>query len=613
MALDQTLANLPVQPGCYLMRDARRKVLYVGKATSLRSRVRSYFQAGAQHSPRIAQMVCQVDDVNYIVTASEVEALILEAELIKRYRPRYNIRLRDDKRYPLLKFTREPFPQLVECRQTRPDGARYFGPYTNSSAMRAFERLIRRLFHIRRCTYALDADSRLRPCLDHHLGLCDAPCAGLIDETAYAALVDASADLLRGRVDALLADLEAQMAAAAANLEFERAAALRDLLADVRKASAQQQRVVSGRVEDIDVLATAQHEDISCVKVLFVREGRVLGDHHAMLEGTLQDTADVPLRAFIMAHYAEASELPPTLLLSNPIEDPDAVSEWLSKRAGRRVEVAVPQRGDKRQLMDMARQNAEESLRQWLADRDQQRQRSEQATADLRDRLDLPHTPFRIEGYDIATLGGNQNVGSMVVFIDGRPSKKDYRQFKVRLETDAPNDYDMMREVLTRRLQRAVEGDEKFLPLPDLLVVDGGKGQLGVARDVLNELGCQHIPLASLAKQQEHIFVPGRSEPIVLEARMPALRLLRALRDEAHRVANTFHQRLRRGSSLRSVLDDIPGVGGKRRTELLTHFRSTEAIAAASVEEIAALPGLNRPIAEQIKAFLSQEQVGEED
>ena len=257
MSLDQVLANLPVQPGCYLMRDVRRRVLYVGKATSLRNRVRSYFQAGAQHSPRIAQMVCQVEDINYIITGSEVEALILENELIKRYRPRYNIRLRDDKRYPLLKFTREPFPQLVECRQTKPDGARYFGPYTNSSAMRAFERLIRRLYHIRRCTYALDADSRLRPCLDHHLGLCDAPCAGLISEAAYDKLVDASADLLRGRVDSLLADLEAQMAAAAADLAFERAAALRDLIGDVRKASAMQQRVVSGRVEDIDEIGRA--------------------------------------------------------------------------------------------------------------------------------------------------------------------------------------------------------------------------------------------------------------------------------------------------------------------------------------------------------------------
>ena len=347
------------------------------------------------------------------------------------------------------------------------------------------------------------------------------------------------------------------------------------------------------------------------MQVLFVREGRVLGENHVMLDGTLDDNAGVPLRVFVTDYYNTTTDLPPTILLAAPIEDQEGVAAWLSDRAGRKVEVAVPERGQKRQLIALAQSNADEAMRQWLVDRDEQRQRAEAATSDLRERLNLPRTPFRLECYDIATLQGDQNVGSMVVFVDGRPAKGEYRQFKVRLEVDAPNDYEMMREVLTRRLQRAIDGDPKFLPLPDLLVVDGGKGQLGVAVEVCAAMGCQQIPLAGLAKQHEYIFVPGNPDPIVLEARMPALRLMRAIRDEAHRVANTFHQRLRTGHSLRSVLDDIPGVGPKRRTLLLTHFRSTQAIAAASVEEIAALPGMNAAVAEQIKAFLAG-QVGDE-
>lgn len=604
MTLESLLESLPRSPGCYLMKDARGKVLYVGKAASLRSRVRSYFQPSADHSPRIATMVAKVADIDLVVTASEVEALVLEASLIKQHKPRFNVMLRDDKRYPYLKLTQEAFPQLVEVRQPAADGARYFGPFTNAGAMRRVERLIRRLFRLRRCTYNLSETTGLRPCLDHHIGLCDAPCAGLIGEPAYAELVAGAVDLLRGRTDELLVDLEGRMTAAAAELEFEQAADFRDLLASVKLVTARQ-RIVSATAFDADVLAVAQHDDLSCVQVFFVRQGRVIGDHSVVLDGTAHDTAGVPLRAFVLSYYATAADLPPSVLLGAPIDDPEAVALWLGEQAGRKVELAVPERGEKRQLVELVRTNAEESLRQHLVDRDHQRQRSEEAVTDLRDRLDLPRTPFRIECYDIATLGGDNNVGSMVVFIDGRPSKRDYRQFKIRLDADAPNDYAMMREMLTRRLEKALAGDEKFLPLPDLLLVDGGKGQLGVAREVCQALDLHHVPLASLAKQHEHIFVPGSSEPIVLDARTPALRLLRSARDEAHRFANSAHQRLRRTASLRSILDDIPGVGAKRRTLLLAHFRSTEAIAAATIEEIAAVPGLNRPTAEAVKRHLS--------
>lgn len=604
MALADDLAALPAQPGVYLMKAADGAVLYVGKAAVLRNRVRSYFQAGADHTPRIQLMVRRVASVDFKVTATELEALVLEANLVKEHQPRYNVRLRDDKRFPYLKLTDERFPQLVECRETARDGARYFGPYVDAGAMRVTDKLIRRLYKIRSCTFDLLGGPQMRPCLDYHLQLCDAPCAGLVSATTYNRKVERAAAFLRGETAGELERLEQEMAEAAEALEFERAAQLRDLLADVRKVLAEQ-RIVSTRGIEADVFAVAQHDDLSCVQVFQVRGGKVLGDERVVYGDTADEIAGVPLRAYLLRYYAAADPIPPLVLLSSPIEDADVLAAWLTELAGRRVEVLVPERGERRQLIELVRENAADSLRRYLVDRDQAKQRAEAALTDLRDRLDLPRTPFRIECYDIATLQGEQSVGSMVVLDEGRPAKRFYRRFTIRTKYDAPNDYEMMREVLTRRLQRALDEDPKFLPLPDLLVVDGGKGQLGVAVEVCEALGLQHLPLAALAKRHEHLFVPGRAEPLVLEARMPAIRILRLLRDEAHRFANTFHQKLRRQTSLRSVLDDIPGIGPARRTALLSHFRSTDKIAEATVDEIAAVPGMNRPAAERLKAYLT--------
>ena len=605
MALADDLAALPVQPGVYLMKDAAGTILYIGKAASLRPRVRSYFQAGADHSPRIRLMVKRVETVDFKVTATELEALVLEANLVKEHQPRYNVRLRDDKRFPYLKLTDERFPQLVECRETARDGARYFGPYVDAGAMRTADKLIRQLYKIRSCTFDLIGGPQMRPCLDYHLELCDAPCAGLVGATTYNQKVERAAAFLRGETVGELERLEQEMQQAAEELEFERAAKLRDLIADVRKVLADQ-RIVSNRGLEADVFAVAQHDDLSCVQIFQVRNGKVLGDERVVYGDTADEIAGLPLRAYLLHYYATADPIPPLVLLSTPIEDPDIVAAWLTELAGRKVEVQVPERGERRQLTELVRENAADSLRRYLVDRDQAKQRAEAALTDLRDHLDLPRTPFRIECYDIATLQGEQSVGSMVVLDEGRPAKRFYRQFAIRGKYDAPNDYEMMREVLTRRLQRALDDDPKFLPLPDLLVVDGGKGQLGIAVEVCSALGLQQLPLAALAKRHEHIFVPDRSEPLVLEARMPALRVLRLLRDEAHRFANTFHQKLRRKSSLRSVLDDIPGIGPARRTALLSHFRSTDKIAAASIEELAAVPGMNRPAAERLKAYLTK-------
>ncbi len=605
MPRDQDLSALPTRPGVYLMKDAEGAVLYVGKAANLRTRVRSYFQPGADHGPRIAVLVRRVAEVDVRVTASEVEALVLEATLVKEHQPRYNVRLRDDKHFPYLKLTAERFPQMVECRAMEPDGGRYFGPYTDAGAMRRADKLVRRLFHVRSCTFELTGEPQMRPCLDHHLGLCDAPCAGLISAGAYARQVEQAAQVLAGRADDVIERLSGEMSEAAAALEFERAAELRDLIASLRKLTAEQ-RVVSTSRTEADVLAVAQHEDLSCVQVFFVRDGRVTGDQRVILEGALDALPATPLRSFILRHYADGAPIPRRLLLPAPVEDQPVIALWLSELAGRKVELLVPERGERRRLVELVQANAAESLRRYLTDRDQQRQRSEAAVSDLRERLDLPRTPFRIECFDIATLHGRESVGSMVVLDDGRPLKSAYRRFRIRHESDEANDYAMMREVLTRRLERARAGDAKFLPLPDLLLVDGGQGQLNVAVDVCSGLGFQQLPLAALAKRHEHLYLPGRREPVVLDARMPALRLLRALRDEAHRFANTFHQRLRRGQGLTSILDEIPGVGPRRRTLLLEHFRGTEALRAASVDDIAALPGLNRRVAEAIKHHLAE-------
>ena len=605
MSLAQTLATLPTTPGVYLMKDADDTVLYVGKAVALRNRVRSYFQPGQDLTPRIRMMVGRVAAIDTIVTGSEVEALILEANLIKEHLPRYNVRLRDDKRFPYLKLTDERFPQLIECRQTARDGARYFGPFTDAGAMRRVDRLLRRLFKIRSCTFDLTGEAQMRPCLDHHIGLCDAPCAALVSQETYRAGCEQAAAFLRGEVHDIPERLAAGMQHAAQHLEFERAAELRDLLADVQKVI-ERQRVVSNRRLDADAVALARHDDVTCVQVLFIRGGKVIGDHHGIVENTAEKTADEPLRAFLIGYYEEAAEIPRAVLLSNPLEDAEVIADWLAAKTDHKVEVSVPERGELYRLVGLAATNAEVSLNAWLADRDRQKQRGEQAVSDLREQLGLTKTPFRIECFDIATLQGDQSVGSMVVFEDGRALKNAYRQFKVKQPADAPNDYAMMREVLTRRLQRAVDGDAKFLPLPDLLVVDGGKGQLQVAVEVTTELGLQQLPLAALAKRFEQVFRPGRADPIIMPERAAGLRVLRALRDEAHRFANTYHRRLRRNEGLHSILDDIPGVGPKRRTLLLSHFRSTKAIREASLEELAALPGMNLPAAEAVKKFLTE-------
>jgi len=605
--LEQKLASLPTQPGVYWMKDANGAILYVGKAKSLRSRVRSYFQEKQPRSPRLRAMVDKVADIDHILTDSEVEALILESHLIKQHRPRYNVKLRDDKRYPYLHLTNERYPRLVVARQVVQDGGQYFGPYTDSGAMRRTERLIRKIFRIRSCAYDLSGDHHVRPCLDHHLGRCDAPCADLISPEEYRTLVQGAARFLEGRQEHLRKELRAAMEEAAANLEFERAAKLRDQWQAVEKV-VEKQKIASFSEGDEDYVALARRDDLAAVEIFFVREGKVVGDQHVLLEGGQEEAPADLLSAFLAQYYAEVTQLPDRVLVPEALEEAEVLAAWLTEQRGKKVEVHVPQRGHKRRLLELVAKNAELALEQLQLEQAQQRQWAEQAVVELKERLGLPKNPIRIECYDISTLQGRESVGSMVVFKNGRPSKKDYRRFKIRWDTDHPDDYAMLREVLTRRLNRTLAGDPKFAEWPDLLVVDGGPGQVQVAAQVLAELGIEGVAAAGLAKRFEQVFLPGQTRPVVMDERSRGRQLLQRIRDESHRFANEYHRKLRRETAVRSILDDIPGIGEKRRTQLLAHFESTDAIKNASVEELAAVPGMNREAARAVWEYLQGEE-----
>jgi excinuclease ABC subunit C len=604
--LNRKLATLPPQPGVYLLKNAGGEVLYVGKARSLRARVRSYFQESPPLAPRTAALVQKVADLEYILTDSEREALLLESHLIKEHRPRYNVRLRDDKRYPYLKLTAELYPQLLEVRQVEKDGARYFGPFVDSGAMRRTVQLLRQIFRLRTCSYRLTGQEDLRPCLDYHLGLCGAPCQGSISPEDYGKQVEGAVRFLRGQQEEIVRELRQEMEAAAEALDFERAAKLRDQMRAVEKV-VERQKIVSPADTHEDLLALARGEEMACVEVFWVRHGKVIGEQPVAVECSAEDSDEEVLTAFLKQYYAEAPDIPPRLLLPCPLAEADLLSDWLTSLRGTRVELHVPQRGDKRRLLELVQRNAERGLEQLLLEQAQRKDRAEEGLTELRDRLKLDRPPRRIECYDISTTQGREAVGSMVVFKEGRPSKQDYRRFKIRLALDHADDYAMMREVLRRRFQAAQEGHPQFQELPDLVLVDGGPGQLNVALEVLQELEVRGVAAVGLAKRFEQVFRPGEKTPLLLEERSRARQLLQALRDEAHRFANEYHRKLRRRTGLHSILDDIPYVGPKRRTALLSHFASPEAIQRATVEELAAVPGMDRRAAEAVHRHLHRE------
>lgn len=604
--LIERVKGLPDRPGVYVMKDSSGRVIYVGKASSLRNRVRSYFQSSAGLSKRIQVLIDRIADFEYIVTDSEVEALILENNLIKKHRPGFNVRLRDDKTYPFIKITlAEDFPRVIVTRRVEPDGSRYFGPYTDVGAMRETLRFLRRLFAIRSCSREISETKprKMRPCLNYHIKQCLSPCSGRISKEAYMQLVNRIILFLEGHQDEVVRSLKEEMQAASDALDFERAASIRDAVRAIERV-AERQKVVLASSSDIDVIGYFRDEGDACALVFFVRSGKLMGRERFFISDTAEVSDSEILTAFIKQYYSEASFIPDEVLLPMKPHDEEAISMWLREKKGRKVSIRVPKRGDKKQLVSMATDNARLSLEEEKLKAMQDAMVKDAALLELKEVLELPRLPRRIEAFDISTIQGSHAVGGMVVFESGRPVKSAYRRFKIKT-VDGQDDYGMMHEIISRRYRRIVEQGGTRNQVPDLIIIDGGRGQLNAGLRALAQVGAEDIPTISLAESHELIFVDGRDEPIALPEDSKALLLLRRIRDEAHRFAVSYHRQLRTKRSMLSELEEIPGIGKKRLKALLTAFGSLKGVRAASVDEIAKVPGMNHKLAEKLKKALT--------
>ncbi len=597
--------SLPNVPGVYLMKASDGSVIYVGKAIRLRTRVRSYFKEKSAHA-LTSQMMRYVTEIDYIATETEVEALILENNLIKAHQPRYNVKLKDDKRYPYLRVTtNEPFPRIHITRTAENDGTRYFGPFVHVRSTRQVLKQLTKFFPIRTCTLPLTkTGNRYRVCLDYHIGRCPGPCADKIDTADYDDIVRKVCQFLGGNTDAVVKELTEQMQAAAEALDFETAAKHRDTLKDVQQAITTQ-NIDSVSAADEDVIGIAARTDIACVQLLRVRDGKLLEREYYYLNDADPESLAMALSAFISQYYQNAVFVPKTIVLPMQIESVELIENWLSEKRGSRVGLLMPRAGRLRKLQILASKNAEILLTQ----REQNVVYSsgvEPALVELQELLALKHPLRRIEAYDISNLGDRLAVGSMVVLEDGKPTSSEYRRFRIR-SVDGQNDFAMMQEVIVRRFRRALADDEKFNKLPDLMLIDGGKGQLSAAKTAMKTFAPSElpdIPMIALAKRIEEIFVPDKSEPIVLREDNPTLHMIQRLRDEAHRFAVTYHRRLRQKSLSESVLDEIPNVGPKRKQALLQHFGSIDAIREASLDRLLSVKGIPRSVAENIRKHL---------
>jgi len=592
VTLEEKLANLPDRPGVYIYRDARGQALYVGKAASLRSRVRSYFQEGRPRDPKTDALVRQIADLEVIVTDNELEALMLEANLVRRHRPRYNIVLRDDKHYPFLKLTvNEPFPRLLVARRVQNDGALYYGPYYPATAMRETLRLVRQLFPLRTCSIPIDGTLE-RPCIQYYIRRCNAPCTGRETREGYARTVRDVQRFLEGRDEDLVARLTREMEQAAAEEKFERAALLRDQIQALNTIR-ERQKVISTDLVDQDVVGVVRQGADACVQLFFVRGGRLVGREAFFFDRVAGWSDGEILSAFLRQFYGPRVTPAPEILLSEAVPEAELVSAWLSGLARRRVQLVVPHRGPRRQFVALAEENAALALREHLLSRTNRQQLVQE---DLQRALGLPGPPNRIEGYDVSSIHGAEQVGAMVVWENGALKKDDYRRFRIRTVAGA-DDFGSLEEMLRRRFARALE---EGTPLPDLVLIDGGRGQLNVGLRVLAELGLDWIPVVALAKQREEVYRGDGLEPLRLDPTSPALQTLQKIRDEAHRFAVTYHKKLRTRRTLRSALDAIPGVGPAIRTSLLKTLGSVRRVRECSVAELAAVPKVTPRLAQRI-------------
>lgn len=610
--IQEELKKLPGKPGVYLMHDERDAIIYVGKAISLKNRVRQYFQSSRNKGAKIEQMVTHISRFEYIVTDSELEALVLECNLIKEHRPKYNTMLMDDKSYPFIKVTvNEPFPRVMLARQMKKDKAKYFGPYTSAGAVKDTIELIRKLYHIRSCNRSLPKDiGKERPCLNYHIHQCQAPCQGYISQEEYRKSIDEVVRFLNGHYDLVLKELEEKMMAASDSLEFEKAIEYRELLTSVQKV-AQKQKITDTAGDDRDIIAMASEGEDAVMQVFFIRSGRLIGRDHFYLKSAENDTEGEILSSFIKQFYAGTPYIPAELMLPEEIEDQDIIEEWLTARRERRVHLRIPKKGTKEKLVELAQKNAQMVLKNDRERLKREEGRTIGAVKELEKILGLKGI-IRMEAYDISNTNGFDSVGSMVVYEHGKPKRNDYRKFKIKT-VQGPDDYASMNEVLTRRFGHGLREQQEesetggFQIFPDLIMMDGGRGQVNIALEVLEKLHL-HIPVCGMVKDDNHrtrgLYFNNTELPI--DRNSECFRLITRIQDEAHRFAITFHRQLRSKGQVHSVLDDIPGVGPARRKDLMRCFENIDAIRNATVEELKELPSMNEKSAQEVYKFFHQ-------
>jgi excinuclease ABC subunit C len=616
--LQEALKNLPDHPGVYIMKNSEGEIIYIGKAISLKNRVRQYFQSSKNHPPKVIAMVSNIAEFEYILTDSELEALILECNLIKKHKPRYNILLKDDKHYPYIKVTvNEPYPRVLMTRKLVKDGAKYYGPYTDVSAVKETLQIIKKLYPIRTCRKDLDYGKVVdRPCLNYHIGLCIAPCLGTVPKEEYMEMIKQIMVFLSGKGDELVKELKRKMEEAASNLEFEKAAEIRDQIIAIQKIH-EKQKIISSALEDEDVIAFARGDKGTCIEVFFIRGGKLLGRENFYFEDIEENEGEL-LSQFVMQFYSDREYVPKEILLQSEINEINIIESYLSSKRGTKVHIKVPKRGDKNDLIELARKNAEAALEQLKYRIIRDRQMTEGALEELQAILSLDDMPYRIEAFDISNIQGTDPVASMVVFEGGKPKNKDYRRFKIKT-VEGPNDYASMEEVVRRRFERGLKEIEelkaqgkdvksgKFSSMPDLILIDGGEGQVNAARKVLDELSID-IPICGMVKDDKHrtrglIF---NGEEVLIYKDSNAFKLITRIQDEAHRFAITYHRSLRQKGSVSSSLDQIKGIGKKRRIALLNHFKSLEDIKKASIDELKSVEGMNEAAAIAVYEYFNK-------